>query len=90
MSGLGDASRHLSTNHHDLGVDKECEQYPQPAPSQTSGGRRKLETMVDLVNTSSADITQIQRPGGVPNEVAPFHTDVQNVTLAPQNLSLLR
>lgn len=71
-------------------VDKECEQYPQPAPSQTSGGRRKLETMVDLVNTSSADITQIQKPGGVPNEVAPFHTDVQNVTLAPQNLTLLR
>lgn len=70
-------------------VDKECEQFPQTIQSQ-SYGNRKLGAVLDLVNTSSAEISGSQGLESVPGEVSPYHTDAMNITHAPKNSTFLR
>lgn len=76
--GLSNAFHHLDSNKEDLGVDKECEEYPPTAQSQPFGGR-KLGVMLDLLNESSTESAKSQ------GRASPYHTDVSSVTLARKN-----
>ena len=75
---------HLGADCNDLGVDKDCQYFPQP----TKG--RKLGETLDLLNTSAAGRREIQDLGLVRSGVSPYHTDAMNITLAPKNSTFRR
>ena len=76
-------NRHLGTNVYNIGVDKKCEEFPHADQSQPFEGR-KLQGTLDLLNTSSVNISESHRIDAVRGGVSPYHTDATNITLAPQ------
>ena len=70
-----------------IGVDRECRNYPRPHESEHSHGRR-LGAALDLLNTSSTEISVTQGLESVPSRISLFHTDVMNTTLVGKNLTV--
>lgn len=82
INGSLDLFPGLGTNCNDSGVDKGCQDFPQPFKG------RKLGETLDLLNTSAAGRRESQGLGPVPGGVSPYHTDAMNITLASKNSTL--
>lgn len=89
MAHLVNALYHLSANTYDSGVDKECEEYPPADQSQPFRGRM-LEAALDLLNVSSAEVSESQGFVSARRNMPPYHTDAMNITLAAKNSTFLR
>lgn len=79
MGGSLDVISDLGADGNDVGVDKECQDFPK------SFEGRRLGESLDLLNTSSAEFPKSQGHGSVRGRVSPYHTDAMNITLTPKN-----